>query len=458
MNFEPPQNTAAEWSVINHMLAMPKTIPEIVGTQIEPDDFFSRDCRLIYERATEDFYSDLPVDPVSVGESLKFALAQLWSVPEGQVSQKLATRVQGHRFSQQASDHARVVKSVGDKRRLQVLALSAVHAIKQGDMSSEEIGDMMATEAAKVTTGSLKRGEVMQWLQVGSAYAKHVQRVKAARERGVEMGAYFGMPFFDHFTKGLGPTELMMVAGDPGAGKSMVSWRAAEGFARRQMQHDPDKRIGTLILSMEMGIVPSSQRIATGLTGIDGAKFREGKIDDEDLRTLVREWKRQSELPLYFNFASNFKQTQMRALIVEAIRKHNVGLIVIDHFRTFDPDRRINNANQEDEAKARFLKEDIAKDLNVAVVCLAHTVKMSRDASSDGRPRLSDLRGSGQVAAYCDIVTMIYRPIMYASEDDVFDGTVKPTDAEAIFVKNRNGELGTADFFMDPAKNVVREK
>lgn len=147
----------------------------------------------------------------------------------------------------------------------------------------------------------------------------------------------------------------------------------------------------------------------------------------------------------------------MRALIVEAIRRYNVGLIVIDHFRMFDPDRRINNQNQEDEAKARFLKEDIAKDLNVAVVCLAHTTKLKREFS-DGRPQLGDLRGSGQVAAHADIVTFMYRPWMYATENERAEGVYSESDAELLFRKNRNGALGTAEFEFHPALMKINDK
>jgi replicative DNA helicase len=195
--------------------------------------------------------------------------------------------------------------------------------------------------------------------------------------------------------------------------------------------------------------------VATTMTKIEGDKIREGELDNDELALIVKHWKNNLDLPIWWNFASNFRMSQMRALVVEAIRRHNVGLIVVDHFRMFDPDRRINNANQEDEAKARFLKEDIAKDLNVAVVCLAHTVKQPREG--DGRPRLADLRGSGQVAAHADIVAMMYRPYMYATENEKLEGVVSPTDAEMLFRKNRSGALGASDFFFDPATMTIRD-
>jgi replicative DNA helicase len=188
---------------------------------------------------------------------------------------------------------------------------------------------------------------------------------------------------------------------------------------------------------------------------MDGGRMREGKTSEEDLRTIIREWKARTGIPLFFNFTSTLRASQMRALIVEAIRLHNVGLVVIDHMRYFDMDGRYDSQLAEEEAKARYLKEDIAKALNVAVIVLAHTTKAIENRD-DRRPRLSDLRGSGQVAAHADFVGFVHRPFNAASESDREDGLVKRTEAELIWAKNRHGLDGSAPFYFDPSTMTVR--
>jgi replicative DNA helicase len=328
--------------------------------------------------------------------------------------------------------------------------------IEAGESTPEEVGDRLGSEASKIVTGHAKRGEIMSWMEVGAEYTRYVARLKKAASMGIELGVYTGLKFVDDYTLGLQPTELMIVAGEPGVGKSAITWEMSLGFAQRQMTKPPERRVGTLVLSLEMGLIGSSGRLATSLTGVPGNRLREGKVSDDELRSIVQAWKGKDDLPLFFNFASNFRMSQMRALIVEAIRRHNVGLIVVDHFRMFDPDRRINNATQEDEAKARFLKEDVAKDLNVAVLCLAHTIKIKREFS-DGRPQLSDLRGSGQVAAHTDITTFMYRPWMYASENEKAEGIYSPLQAELIFRKNRNAAEGASEFVFDPSLMRIKD-
>jgi replicative DNA helicase len=147
--------------------------------------------------------------------------------------------------------------------------------------------------------------------------------------------------------------------------------------------------------------------------------------------------------------------SQLRALCVEAIRRHNVGLVVIDHWKYLSTDRTFRNPNDEDEEKARFLKQDLAKELNVAVVCLAHTTK-GADQREDRRPRMNDLRGSGFVAAHADFISFVHRPFKHASPADVEDGRVKRTDAEMLWEKTRHSVEGAADFYFDPSTMTVR--
>lgn len=450
-----PASAEAEWSVVAQMLTKPNAIPEVIGMQVGVEDFFSPDCRLIFEASVTAYYADERVDPVLIGDRLKDPLSRQWGCQPGEVPTKLYEQAAPRGGRDSLIDHAKLVRRHADSRRLLLVMDQARDHISTGEMTPEEISDFLGSNATKIATGTTKRGEILSMAEVGREYINYLKKLRAAKLQGIELAAYFGHKFLDSYIRGLQPSEVMILGGEPGVGKSALVWAAAQGFATRQGQKPQDQQVATLVLSLEMALIGSSQRLATSMSDVQGDKLREGDFSDDELTRVIKGWKGNIDLPLYWNFASNFRMSQMRALIVEAIRRHNVGLIVVDHFRMFDPDRRINNAVQEDEAKARFLKEDIAKDLNVAVICLAHTTKMPRE--TDGRPRLSDLRGSGQVAAHADIVAFMYRPWMYATDNEKLEGTVPATDAEAIFRKNRNGELGTSEFHFAPDRMTVRD-
>lgn len=452
-----PHTVEGEWSVVGQVLSRPGLIAEVIGSQLQEEDFYRPDTRLIYAAAVESYYADDQVDAVAIGERLRVPLSSQWGCEPEEVAGKLYQQAHARAGRESVSTHATLVRTLSDKRRLLSLLDVARTEIEQGHMSPEEIGDMMGTEATKIVAGTKTRAEIIPFIDVGREYVKYLRKLRLAREQGIELSVYTGLKFIDDWVKGHAPTELFLLGGEPGVGKSAVAWKMAEGFARRQMRKEPDKRIGTLVLSLEMGLIGSSGRLATSMTGVDGDSLREGYFNDDQLAKIIDAWKSNEDLPLFWNFASNFRMSQMRAIIVEAIRRHNVGYILVDHFRMFDPDRRINNANAEDEAKVRFLKEDIAKDLNVAVLCLAHTVKIRREGS-DGRPQLSDLRGSYQVAAHCDQVGFMYSPYMYASDNEKSEGVVQKTEAEMIYRKNRSGALGASDFHFDPAYMKVRDE
>jgi replicative DNA helicase len=86
---------------------------------------------------------------------------------------------------------------------------------------------------------------------------------------------------------------------------------------------------------------------------------------------------------------------------------------------------------------------------------LAHTRKP--DQNSNGRPKMSDLRGSYQVAAHSDFVSFIFRPSMYATQAQMDAGEISDTDAEMIWAKNRHGNPGSEKFYMDAGRMFIAD-
>lgn len=452
----PPHTPEAEKSVIGQMMrGGAKVAIRVIGSQLEPGDFFSAPNRSIFEVLTEHYKKDLPMDAITVAEAATDRLQHLWGTDD---STQIITRVQSYTTSMirgDAVDHAKIIKRDSDRRKLLQVGYDIQAAVEEGEKSPQEIGADASHAAMKVATATLLTQDIMSFGDLGRRYLQTAQEERAARARGRELGAHFGFKFIDNWTRGVRPTELWIVGGEPGAGKSAVVWNAAQRFAERQAAHNPpNEQIGAFMCSLEMGEEDSEMRIAQSITKLDGAKLREARQTDDDMAAIKRQWGRRKDIPLFFNFTSTMRASQLRAMVVEAIRRHNCGLVVIDHFRYFDMDRRSRDPIQEDEEKARFLKEDIAKDLNVAVICLAHTTK-GIEASADRRPTLSNLRGSGLVAAHADFVSFVYRPYMYAGEKAKNEGMVFDTDAEMIFRKNRHGVDGISEFYFEPHTMTV---
>lgn len=445
----PPHSPEVEASVLGQMLARPAVIPEVIGTMLDPGHFYQAANQLLYATLRDGYFDGTATDPLSVGERLAGRLARLWSCDE-QTAVRRVQALAGGPFSGSAVAHAQLVKRDADYRALLEALDRARTQIGDESASPEEVAGVLAQETAKVATSSVLSAEIVSFADAGRAFVREARQAMGARAIGQELGAYFGIPAIDLFTKGLRPGELWMFGGPPGEGKTAVSQRAMLNFARRQAQRPPERQIASLVLSLEMGPVPTSERFAAMLTGVNTTLLREGTVTDADLQQVVAEWRKFADVPLYLNYASGLRYSQLRALISEAIRRHNVGVVMIDHFRYFHPDKRLSNRTDEEGDKAAFLKEQIAKDLNVAVICLAHTRKPDQ-STSHGRPKLADLRGSQDIAAHADFVSFVFRPWLYASDRERDAGEVDETAAEMIWAKNRHANTGTGYFTFDAA-------
>jgi replicative DNA helicase len=453
---DPPNSPDAEASVVGQMLARPSVVGEVIGTSLQPQHFYTPALRALFHEIVAAYYADDPIDALVIGEHASKQLARLWRCDEPVAVQKVQELAARQRIAAgRAPEHAALIKRDADYRSLLDLAYSTMELVAEEKQGPDEVAALVSQNAMQIATATVATNEIISFDELGTRLVQQVRREMAARAQGVELGAYFGLQFLDFHLRGLRPTELMILAGEPGAGKSAVSWVASQRFAERQMAKTDDRRVGTFICSLEMGEEPSNVRLAQHNTGIDGGALREGKTDEDDLRSIIHAWKAKQGLPLYFNFTSTLRASQLRALIVEAIRRHNIGLVVIDHMRYFDMDGRYGSQTEEEEAKARFLKEDIAKTLNVAVIVLAHTTKAIENRE-DRRPRLSDLRGSGQVAAHADFVGFVHRPYNAASQDAKDEGRVSRTDAELIWAKARHAPDSIAEFYFDPNTMTVR--
>jgi replicative DNA helicase len=447
-----PHSPEAEEVVVARLLREPALVGQVVGAGLEGAHFHLAANRVLYDALVEAFYAEDPIDALVIGSLHAKRLAKMWNVEERVAIQRVV------RLAQRPSDgspldHARLIRRDHDYRRLLKLADEIRDSVISERQQPDEIAGVVSQGARGIAAGSTAAQELVSFGDAGRRFVHDIQVRMSARERGVELGVYFGLKAIDDYVRGLQPTEVLILAGEPGVGKSSVVARGALTFAETQSERAADERVGTLIVSLEMGEVPSNARFASMLGFIAGEDIREAKLSGVSLGRLIENWRERVDVPLWFNYAPTLRASQLRALISEAIRRYNVGLVVIDHFRMWDLDRRLDNKVDEDEEKVRFLKEQIAGALNVAVICLAHTRKP--DPASNGRPKMVDLRGSYQVAAHSDIVGFIYRPSMYATHKQLEKGETRDTDAEMIWAKNRQGKLGSMGFYMDASRMVI---
>lgn len=451
-----PVSPEAEKSVVGGMLTRPKLIGEVVGTMVQAEHFHNAFLRQTFDLIVDAYFADHAIDPLTIAQRGGKKLAGALGSDNPEASAKILRTMAAHPAPHEAIAHAGIVKRDFDRRSLMELAADIMEQARIEEIAPEQIASTASERAMRICTSRILSNEIVSYADLGRRFFTRQQELMAAQRAGIETGVKFGWEFVDDRLHGLKPGELWILGGEPGVGKSGLAWCAARGFAERQLLK-PDKRIGTFVMSLEMGEEPSSDRLASSAGHVDSSKLRDGTTTDDELARIVKEWGAKRDAPLYFNFTSMLRANQLRALVVEAVRRYNVGLVVIDHMRYFNADERFDSAADEDEAKARFLKESIAKDLNVCVIVLAHTTK-AIEMSDDRRPRLSHLRGGGMVAAHADFVSFMYSPYMHATEEAKADGEVLETDCELIFAKNRHGLTAPSFFHFDASIMHTRDR
>ena len=291
-----------------------------------------------------------------------------------------------------------------------------------------------------------------------------VELAEKAQARGGRIsGLITGFSDIDSLLGGLQPSDLIILAGRPGMGKTSLATNMAFHTARAYVQ---DKEAGAevprgapvIFFSLEMAAQQLSARILSEQTEIEMWKIRNGKFSEHEWEKFVLSMQDLSTLPLYIDDTGGISIAQIAARARRMKREKNIGCIMIDHIQLVAGSGRPENRVQEITEISKGLKV-LAKDLDVPVIALS---QLSRgvDARDDKRPVLSDLRESGSIEQDADVVMFVYREEYYLKSREPDPSTPDHAKwlekcerahrrAEVLVEKHRHGATNKIDLFFD---------
>jgi replicative DNA helicase len=173
-------------------------------------------------------------------------------------------------------------------------------------------------------------------------------------------------------------------------------------------------------------------RVISAYSGISGDSIRKGIVTDAQLATIGKASSRIAKLPIFIDHSSGLSINEIVARAKLQHMRGGVDLVVVDYLQLVRA--KADNRTQEIGAVSRALK-GLAKEIGAPVLALSQ-LNRSVESRPDKRPKLSDLRESGEIEQDADIVSFIYRDEYY-HPDSTFKGT-----AEVITAKQRNGPTG----------------
>ncbi len=272
----------------------------------------------------------------------------------------------------------------------------------------------------KVAEEGGEQGGVKTFAQATKLAIEQAER--ALNSGGHVSGITTGLDSVNAKIGGLHPSDLIILAGRPGMGKSSLAMNMAYNAAKRLVRDREDgiedsKSVGAAaaIFNLEMSSDQLATRILAEASGISSENLRMGKISQNDFRNLARAAAELETLPLYIDDTPALTIAALRTRARRLKRQRGIGLIVVDYLQLLQGGRGGGDQNRVQEISdiSRGLKQ-LAKELHVPVIALSQ-LSRAVEQREDKRPQLSDLRESGSIEQDADIVLFIYREEYYVA-------------------------------------------
>src|SRR3569833_786308 len=286
---------------------------------------------------------------------------------------------------------------------------------------------------------------------------------RAYQRDGKLSGLATGLKDLDAKMGGLQSSDLIIVAGRPGMGKTALATTIAYNIAKAHRgETRPDDHNATedggndSFFSLEMSAEQLATRIIAERTGIPSSHIRRGGITEADFETIKDVSIELQSLPFFVDETGGISIAQLAARARRLKRQKGLDVLVIDYIQLLQgsPRKQSESRVQEVPEITTGLKA-LAKELNVPIVALS---QLSRQVESrdDKRPQLSDLRESGSIEQDADVVIFVYREEYYLANKEPRVGTPEYEKwqldmslvhgkAEVIIGKQRHGPTGTVD-------------
>src|SRR5438093_2203598 len=292
---------------------------------------------------------------------------------------------------------------------------------------------------------------------------------RAYQREGKLSGLATGLRDLDSRMGGLQPSDLIIVAGRPGMGKTALATNIAYNVARTwRGEVRADGHIDTVnggivgFFSLEMSAEQLATRIIAEQSGIPSSTIRRGGIQEGDFERIKDVAIELQHLHFFIDETGGLTVAQLAARARRLKRQKGLDLLVIDYIQLLQgTSRRAQDNRVQEVTEITTNLKALAKELNVPVVALS---QLSRQVENrdDKRPQLSDLRESGSIEQDADVVMFVFREEYYLSNKEPRPGTddhtrwqVEMADvhgkAEIIIGKQRHGPTGTVNVQFDAA-------
>ena len=208
---------------------------------------------------------------------------------------------------------------------------------------------------------------------------------------------------------------------------------ARAAYARELHAALAAKRV--LFFSMEMPAQQIAERLISMGSGVPLTKITRGSITATDAERIIAVARGDTGSGhVFVDDTPDQPAARIMALTRRAVRRWGADLVVVDYLQLMRPENPDENRTQQVGLMARRIKQ-LARECGVPVVCLCQLNRQVENRPGASKPRLADLRESGEIEAHADAVLLLSPQPNQDEQNEVWliDATV---------AKNRHGPVG----------------
>ena len=418
-----PHSPQAEQAVLGSMLIDPDCIKDVMD-KLQPEDFYLRANRDIFETIYHMFIYSRPIDGVTVAGEMERN-----GVYNDNTRDYLVQLMDVTPTSANVMEYVKIVLDKSLMRQVAAAAGSITAMVQEGN---GDAGDML--ESAEQKVYAIRRGRSAQNMVTVSMVLQdvmnHLAELTASGCKTLP-GLSTGLSAVDAKINGLNKSDLLLLAARPGMGKTSMALNVALSAAK-----ESGKTVA--IFSLEMSREQLVTRLIASEGLVENTRLVTGNLRESDWQRIAEAASSLSRMDIRIDDNPLLTVADMNA---KCRRLENLGLVVIDYLQlmTSAGGKGYSGENRQQAVSdiSRMLKI-MAKELQVPVLCLSQ-LSRANEKRDDKRPMLSDLRESGAIEQDADIVLFLYRDDYYNSDSE------KRNVAECIVAKNRHGETGKVE-------------
>lgn len=407
----------AESAVLASLIASPEKISDI---DLSADDFATESGAVVYQSMLRLAGKNAPIDILHVSADLQ---------KHGELS-----RIGGPAELKRISVASPATNNL--HRYVAILRESALE-IRLSNAASQ-VSELAANSTLPIAERVSRTAEILSDIERSKPAREPVHisdGVRACLKESLERdgmpegwipGHKTGLPQLDEAIGGLRGGNLIVVAGRTSMGKTSLAMLFAEKAAAAKRN--------VFVVSLEMPSGELTQRMASGLSGVNLGRITGGRMTGEDMARYGNAQCRISEMPIWIDDKGGQTDDAICASARRFASRKGLELLIVDQLSLLDYSRHDSLVRGIGEATGKF--KALSKELNIPVVVVA---QLNREAAKDKtvrRPVLTDLQDSGRIEQDADVVLLAHRPAYYEPEK------CNPTEAEIIVAKNRQGQRG----------------